>query len=137
MSLLPAHRQLLDLADLWNSLIPGAVPTFGPHLIRVEDVLEEGRYVVRAEIPGVDPSKDVEVSVHEGHLTIKAERTEVHDEKGRSEFSYGSFMRTVTLPTGAQSEGIDASYAKGILTVTVPMNEPKTEVKKIEVTSGE
>lgn len=142
MGLLPAHRSqgsplLPDLADLWNSLVPGAVPGFGAHLLRVEDTVEEGNYIVRAEIPGIDPAKDVEVSVHDGRLTIKAERAEKHEEKGRSEFSYGSFVRSVTLPPGAQEEGIAAAYNRGVLTVTVPMGESKSEAKRVEVTSGE
>ncbi|MBB5916724.1 HSP20 family molecular chaperone IbpA [Nocardia transvalensis] len=140
MSLLPAHRPgslLSEFADLWNSFPPGMMPVFGGRLLRVEDTVDDGRYVVRAEIPGIDPAKDLEVSVHNGQLTIRAERSEKHEEKGRSEFSYGSFTRTVTLPASAQEEGIEAAYAQGILTVTVPLSEPKTEVKKVEVTSGE
>lgn len=139
MSLLPAHhpRSLFpDFADLWTAFAP-TLPATGAHLLRVEDTIDDGHYVVRAEIPGIDPAKDVEVSVQGGELTIKAERTERHEEKGRSEFSYGSFVRTVTLPAGADEEGIDAKYAKGILTVTVPMGEPKDLVKKVQVTSGD
>lgn len=141
MSLLSVHRHpgspLPDLSEFWNAVVPSAVPVFGAHPLRVEEALEEGRYVVRVEIPGVDPAKDVEVSVHQGRLTIKAERTEQREEKGRSEFSYGSFARTVALPPGAQQEGIEAVYAKGILTVTVPMGEPESPVKSVEVKSGD
>ncbi|NNH69308.1 Hsp20/alpha crystallin family protein [Nocardia uniformis] len=97
----------------------------------------DGKYVIRAEIPGIDPAEDVEVSVHDGRLTIKAERSEKHEEKGRSEFSYGSFVRTVSLPPGAQEDGIAAAYNRGILTVTVPMSASKSEAKRVEVTSGE
>ncbi|MBF6241087.1 Hsp20/alpha crystallin family protein [Nocardia otitidiscaviarum] len=109
---------------------------FGAHLLRVEDTVEDGRYVIRAEIPGIDPA-DAQVSVQNGQLTIKAERTERKEEKGRSEFRYGSFVRTVALPPGAQEDAIDATYAKGILTVTVPMAEPQSQAKSIEVKSGE
>ncbi|MGW5383148.1 Hsp20/alpha crystallin family protein [Nocardia sp. NPDC003963] len=143
MSLLPTHRQqhslLPDFADIWNTLTPPAALTsmFGAHLLRVEDTLEDGRYLIRAEIPGVDPEKDVDVSVREGLLTIRAERSEEHEGKGRSEFSYGSFVRTVTLPRGAEEEGIEASYAKGILTVSVPVSEPTVEAKKVEVKAAE
>lgn len=140
MSLL-VHRQpgslLPDLAELWNFVAPPAVPMLGTHLMRVEDTIEEGRYLVRAEIPGVDPATDIQVSVHQGELTIKAERTEKHEEKGHSEFAYGSFVRTVTMPPGAQEEGIDASYAKGILTVSVPLGEPESPIKTVEVKSAE
>ncbi|MEU7143920.1 Hsp20/alpha crystallin family protein [Nocardia sp. NPDC046473] len=140
MSLLPAHREsrLPDINELWNAFMPtGMAPVFGGHLLRVEDVVEDGHYIVRAEIPGIDPEKDVEVSVQGRQLTIKAERTEKHEEKGRSEFSYGSFYRSVTLPQNAESDGIAANYAKGILTVSVPLGEPKELVKKVEVKAAE
>ncbi|ONM48867.1 Hsp20/alpha crystallin family protein [Nocardia donostiensis] len=136
MAQLPAHRQSLfpDLDDLWRSFTPaGLAPMFDRRLLRVEDCVEEGNYIVRAEIPGIDPAKDVEVSVQGRQLTIKAERTERQEEKGHSEFNYGSFYRTVTLPAGASEEGIEADYSQGILTVCVPMNEPAENTKKVEV----
>ncbi|MEV2225947.1 Hsp20/alpha crystallin family protein [Nocardia vinacea] len=139
MSLIPVHPTSLlpDLNDLWNAFTPPGLAPFGTHLLRVEDTVEDGHYIVRAEIPGIDPEKDVEVSVQERQLTIKAERSEKHEEKGRSEFSYGSFYRSVTLPPGAEGEGIEATYAKGILTVSIPMGESKESAKRIEVKSGE
>ena len=66
--------------------------------VRVEDYLDEGAYVVRAELPGVDPDKDVEVSVENDMLTIRGERREETKEKNRREFHYGSFRRTLALP---------------------------------------
>lgn len=140
MSSLPAHRESLlpDLSDLWNVFAPsGLAPVWGSHLLRVEDTVEDGHYIVRAEIPGIDPATDVEVSVQGRQLVIKAERTEKHEEKGRSEFSYGSFHRTVPLPRGAKEEGIHASYAKGILAVDVPMSQPAELAKKIEVKAAD
>ena len=60
--------------------------------------MKEGVYEVRAELPGVDPTDDIEVTVRDGQLTIKAERTQTSESNGHSEFSYGSFVRTVALP---------------------------------------
>jgi HSP20 family molecular chaperone IbpA len=129
MNLLPVHRRprslLPDPFD-WLAGFPSVLnlrPIFDSHLIKVEDEREDGRYIVRAEIPGVDPDKDVSVTVRDGLLTIKAERTESSESKGRSEFSYGSFLRSVSLPPGAQEDDIVAGYDKGILTVTVPISE--------------
>ncbi|WP_330180530.1 Hsp20/alpha crystallin family protein [Nocardia sp. NBC_01503] len=136
MSSLPTHRQVLlpDINDLWNLISPSASPAaFGSHLLRLEDTVEDGHYVVRAEIPGIDPEKDIEVSIQNGRLTIQAERTEKKEHKGRSEFSYGSFHRSVTLPPGATEEGIEATYTNGVLSVSVPMGETKELVKKIDV----
>ncbi len=61
--------------------------------------------------------------VRDGQLTIKAERTEQKDFDGRSEFAYGSFVRTVSLPVGADEDDIKATYDKGILTVSVAVSE--------------
>jgi hypothetical protein len=54
--------------------------------IRVEDYEEGGRYVMRAELPGIDPDKDVEITVEDGMLTVRGERREETKEKHRSEF---------------------------------------------------
>ncbi|HSK54160.1 MAG TPA: Hsp20/alpha crystallin family protein [Jiangellales bacterium] len=102
--------------------------------IRVEDYVEEDAYVLRAELPGIDPEKDVEVTVTEGVLDIRAERREEHKEGGRSEFRYGSFERSVTLPPTANEDDVTATYADGILTVRVGLGEqPKTEARRIEI----
>ena len=68
--------------------------------MRIEDRLEEDRYVVQAELPGVDPDKDVHIDVQNNQLMVSAERREETTEKGRSEFRYGSFRRRVSLPPG-------------------------------------
>jgi len=142
MSTLPASRRSRavwpDLAE-WFAGFPSWAemrPVLGGHGMRLEDEMTEGRYEVRAEIPGIDPGKDVEITVREGQLTIKAERSEKKVSNGRSEFSYGSFVRTVSLPAGADEDHISASYDKGILTVSVPVGEPEPSEKRIEVTSG-
>jgi HSP20 family molecular chaperone IbpA len=102
--------------------------------IRVEDFVEEGAYVVRAELPGIDPEKDVEVTVEDGVLEIRAERKEEHKEGGRSEFRYGSFHRAISLPPTAKEDDVTATYADGILTVRVRLGEePKAEARRIEI----
>jgi HSP20 family protein len=105
------------------------------HPMRVEDFVEDGSYVVRAELPGIDPEKDVEVMVAKGILTIKAERREESTGKHHSEFHYGTFSRSMTLPAGADEEHIEASYGHGILEVTVKLTEKGEDesVRKIPV----
>jgi HSP20 family molecular chaperone IbpA len=133
---LPARRQLRPLLPELSELFSGFPswagrwPLIEGHLIRLEDQMEDGHYVIRAELPGIDPTKDVDITVRNGQLTIKAERTEKQEAKGRSEFSYGSFVRTVTLPVGANEEDINATYDKGILTVSVAVAEPAVPVEK-------
>lgn len=128
-----------ELADLFAGFpsFANVRPVFDARLMRLEDEMtKDGRYELRAEIPGVDPAKDVDITVHDGRLTIKAERTEKSESGGRSEFSYGSFERTVTLPQGADEDDIKATYDKGILTVSVGVSEPKKTEKKIEIESS-
>ena len=68
------------------------------HPMRVEDFVQDGNYVIRAELPGIDPEEDVTVTVANGVLTIKAERREETIGKHHSEFRYGTFSWSVTLP---------------------------------------
>jgi HSP20 family molecular chaperone IbpA len=112
--------------------------TFRPQqMIRLEEFTEEGRYILRAELPGIDPEKDVDVSVSDGILTIHGERKEEEKEGRRTEFRYGSFTRSIALPTGADEYDITAVYDKGVLEITVGVKEP-TEIKhKIKVETTE
>ncbi|MGE5290919.1 MAG: Hsp20/alpha crystallin family protein [Micromonosporaceae bacterium] len=105
---------------------------FGP-VIRIEDFVAEGRYVVRAELPGIDPGKDVDVHVGNGLLTISVERSEETQGRHRSEFRYGSFERTVRLPRGAEEDDVKASYKNGVLEVSVGLAEGKPAGRRITV----
>jgi HSP20 family protein len=111
--------------------------TLRPYLaqpIRVEDFVEDGHYLVRAELHGIDPQKDVEVTVGAGYLTIHAERHDKTEGKHRTEFRYGSFTRSMPLPSSADADDVTASYHDGILTVSVAIRgEKKEAVKKIEI----
>lgn len=113
--------------------IAGLRPFFDNNLLRLEDESREGLYLVRAELPGVDPVEDIEVTVRDGQLTIKAERIQTDETNGRSEFSYGSFARTIELPVGADQDDINATYDRGILTVSVPVSEDESEERHVEV----
>lgn len=105
--------------------------------VRVEDFDEDGAYVVRAELPGIDPEKDVEVTVEGDLLVIHGERREETKEKGHHEFHYGSFRRSVSLPPGAKAEDVTASYTDGVLEVRVPTEPAKTPAVKVPVTRTE
>jgi HSP20 family molecular chaperone IbpA len=106
----------------------------GAHPIRVEDFREEDKYVLRAELPGMDPEHDVNVKVDRGVLTVDAQRSEEKHEKHRTEFRYGALRRSVTLPATADEANISARYDNGILEVTVPLREPEQEGRVIPVT---
>jgi HSP20 family protein len=129
-------RSLFPELSEWFAGFPsfaGFQPVFETRMMRLEDEMKEGKYEVRAELPGIDPAKDVDITVRDGVLTIKAERSEKKEFKGRSEFSYGSFERTVTLPAGANEDDIKATYDKGILTVSVPVAEAKPAEKRVKI----
>jgi HSP20 family protein len=114
--------------------------TLRPYLgqpIRIEDYTEDGHYVVRAEIAGIDPEKELEVSVGAGYLSIRVERSGQLDGKHRSEFRYGSFSRTLELPPRADADDVTAEYANGILTIKVAVKgEQQGAAKRIPVTAG-
>ena len=143
MATLPVQRQprtrMPDLTELVTGtpLFASLRPLFDRNLIRVEDATQDGRYEVRAEIPGVDPANDIDITVHDGLLTIKAVRSQTVESHGRSEFSYGAFSRYLPLPAGADVEDVKATYEKGILTVSVPVPNGTPAAKHIEVQTAE
>lgn len=108
--------------------------------LKVEEFQEDGQLVIRAEIPGIDPDKDVEITISDNTLHLRAERrseTKTEDTKGyRSEFHYGSFSRSLRLPAGATAADIRASYTGGILEVRVPIDTATAEARKIPVSHG-
>jgi len=113
---------LPDLFD-WIESPFSVLRPFLAHPMRLEDFLEDGHYVVRAELPGIDPEKEVEVTVSNGMLHIRAERREETKTRHRSEFHYGAFSRHVPLPEGADEDDVTATYDQGILQVTVGLRE--------------
>ena len=92
--------------------------------MRLEEYFENGSHVIRAELPGVDPEQDVEVTVDGGAVQIVAERREHHESSEwgslRSEFNYGRFSRRIPMPVGASENDVTATYHDGILEVRLP-----------------
>ncbi|MBQ0896337.1 Hsp20/alpha crystallin family protein [Micromonospora purpureochromogenes] len=115
----------------WTNLswFPLLAPT-----IRVEDYLDGDRYVVRAELPGVDPAKDVRITRTGEHLRLDVVRREGHADKVRSEFHYGTFSRLIPLPAGVKPETIAARYADGILQITAKIGDTEPTAEEIPVT---
>jgi HSP20 family protein len=94
-------------------------------------------YTITVEIPGVD-EKDIKLEIVNDTLTISGEKKQEKEEKEkdyyRMERSYGSFQRVLSLPEDADQEKINATFKKGVLTVTMPRKAlPKSDVKQIEV----
>ena len=130
----PAHPMWSDLLDWVEQLSPTAFRT-APYTValRAEEFVEDGRYVLRVEAPGVDPDKDVEITLDDRVLTVRVERREEVKADKRSEFRYGSFERRVTLPMHARKEDVTASYTDGILKVSVGLEPAQPEPKRIPV----
>ncbi|WP_244312682.1 Hsp20/alpha crystallin family protein [Microbispora hainanensis] len=121
-----------DLFDLLEAPLAALRPMTGQQM-RLEDYVEDGRYVLRAELPGIDPERDVEISVSNGMLTIHAERRHEERQGHRTEFRYGAFTRSVMLPPNADENDVKATYDKGILEVSVRLADEKEERKRIPI----
>ena len=110
--------------------------TFSPSV----DIREDEKEVsIKAELPGLD-EKDIEVTLAADSLTIRGEKKEEKEEKGKEywhrEMSYGSFHRVIPLPEGLNPnpEKAEARFKKGVLTVTLPrLEEASTKGKRIAV----
>ncbi|TAL87502.1 MAG: Hsp20/alpha crystallin family protein [Rhodanobacter sp.] len=102
---------------------------------RVDIKEEADRFVLYADIPGVDPQQ-IEVQMDKGMLTIKGERREDAHVKGdnfsRIERRHGRFHRRFALPDSANPEGISASGHNGVLEITIP-KRPETTPRRIQV----
>jgi HSP20 family protein len=126
-------RRLFDWPEAWSDLLDLSD-------LKVEEFQEGDVLVVRAEMPGIDPDKDVEITVSDHTLHLRAERrseTKTEDKKGfRSEFRYGSFSRSVQLPVDATEADVQASYTDGILEVRIPVDTEKAEARRIPVARG-
>lgn len=102
------------------------------------DVFEkDGRLVTRVDLPGVK-KEDVTVEVADGHLALSGERKHESEEKKdnvyRSERQYGSFYRAVPLPEGVKLDDVKATFADGVLEVSVPLPaKPESKARKIEI----
>lgn len=99
-------------------------------LIRRDDSL-----VLRADIPGIKPD-EVKIEIEDDVLTVSGEHSEEKEEKEgkymRRERRFGSFSRSMPLPSGVRAEDIEATTEDGVLEVTIPM-PPPAEKQKIEI----
>lgn len=124
---------MLDMRRLFDSF-PALFGT--GDTIRLEEEREHDNYVVRAEVPGIDPDADAEIWIADRVLHIQIEREcEVRAPEGdfRTEFRYGSFHRAIALPQGVDANEVKATYRDGVLEVRLPLRETDRQVSKIEI----
>ncbi|MET9311790.1 Hsp20/alpha crystallin family protein [Kribbella sp. NPDC003505] len=127
------RRQFAELFD-WAEGLPSLF-TMPATLrgVRIEEFADGDKYVVRAELPGLDPDKDIKVEVANGMLTFTATRQQEEHDGARSEFHYGTLTRRVLLPEGADEQAVVAKYGAGILEVTVPIAAKAAETRTITI----
>ena len=111
----------------------GPPPFLTGQVFRLEEAIRDDRYVIRAELPGLDPESDIEVTVEGRILTIRAERRRQDNGPYRSEFRYGSLARAVRLPARADAADVTARYDKGVLQVSVPVREVEPAGTRIPI----
>jgi len=124
-------RSLFDTEAFWGR---GAA---GP---AVDIVEREKDYQITAELPGME-EKDVELKIVNDVMTIKGEKKEEKEEQKKdyhlTERRYGAFQRSFALSAGVDADKIDASFKKGVLTVTLPKKPEAIKAeRKVEIKAG-
>jgi HSP20 family protein len=119
-------RSLLDIEPFWRR-------DFGFEVTPAVDIVEkEKAFEVTAELPGLDV-KNIDLQLSDNVLTIKGEKQEEKEEKTKdryvSERRYGSFRRSLQVPSGVDADKIEASFKSGVLTVTLPKS-PEAQKKQ-------
>lgn len=140
---LPLFREMEEFSDRLNRFFTGRTRETGdkePLVVTdwmpAVDIQEtETEYLLNVEMPGVEKD-DVKVTVEDGILSIQGERKQEKEEKGRKfhriERSYGTFLRTFSVPTDAEQDKVMADFKNGVLKVHLPKSE-KSKSKAIEV----
>ena len=104
---------------------------------RVEELMHDGHYLIRAELPGLDPDKDIEVTADGKTLTIYAERWPQDGATQLTELRYGPRTRSVRLPARVDAQYITGHYRNGILEISVPMPEAQREGGRIPIENAD
>lgn len=119
------------------STAPKPVMTWAP---AVELQGNDTEFVLRAELPGIDP-KDLDINVSRDAVSIAGETRfeQQAEEKGliRSEFRYGKFQRVIPLPAKVQNDRVQAEFKDGVLTLTLPrIRAVQPQVVKLNLTGN-
>jgi HSP20 family protein len=129
-----SFRSVFDVEPFWqHDRTWGATPA-------VDIVEKDTAYEIRADLPGLEKN-NIEVKVVNGNLTIKGERQEEKEEKKEDyylrERLFGSFQRSFQIPEVVDTDKIEASFKKGVLTVTLPKTpEAQRSAKRINLKSA-
>lgn len=126
----PFRRSVFDIQPFWRREPSWATPP-------VDIVEKDKAYELTVELPGMS-ERDIEVRLADGELTIRGEKKQEEEEKGKNyyvaERSYGMFERRFDVPESVDADKIAATFKNGVLTLTLPKKpEAQKAQKKIEV----
>lgn len=111
---------------------------FGEWVPSVDLKETDDSYVVKLEAPGVEP-KDLDISLSGNRLLVRGEKKEESEKKGENfhhvERRFGTFSRTIELPSSIDEDNVNAEYDKGVFTITVK-KQAATKPKKISIQSA-
>lgn len=101
---------------------------------------DDGTYRITMELPGVE-EKDIDLSVHDGMVTVKGEKTAEREETGETWFfterQYGAFSRSFRLPADADGDNVEAKLKDGVLSMTIPKRDtPDPSGRKVDIKRG-
>jgi HSP20 family protein len=130
----PPWREMEDFVNRFMEEMPLEERTLG--WVPSVDISEsDGKVMVKAELPGLDP-KDIDVEVTGDLLVLRGEKSEDEERKGERYYCReryaGSFQRSFRLPTGVESDKVDAQFKNGVLTIEIPKSE-ESKQKKIPI----
>ncbi|MCY1298494.1 Hsp20/alpha crystallin family protein [compost metagenome] len=124
----PFSRSAFDVEPFWRRSISG-------HSVPAVDIAEKDKsFEVTVELPGIE-EKDVQIRLVDGNLVISGEKKDEKEESRKdyylSERHYGAFQRIFSLPKGVDAEQIEASFSKGVLTVSLPKRPEEVKPEKV------
>jgi len=127
------RRLIEDLDHLSGGGNLEARPAFGLPPVEISE--HDGRVVVDVDLPGMTKDQ-IQVEVQDGHLIVSGERQQEVEQRDRDRYRtervYGSFMRAIALPEGAKVEEAKATFANGVLEITVPA-PPRSKGRTVEI----
>lgn len=131
---LPFGRGAFEVESIWPR------PLLGQGIPAVDIAEKERSFEITAELPGLD-EKNIELKLSNGNMIIRGEKKEETEETKKdyylSERHYGSFERIFSLPKGVDTDKIEARFAKGVLTISMPKKPEAIKPEKvIPVKSG-
>lgn len=125
-----------EIDTLFDRFVERPLGAITGQVVPTLDISEtDTELTIKADLPGLD-QQDIDVSLSGDTLTIRGQKAQEHEEADKThhliERSYGSFSRSIRLPTAVQSDKVEATYKKGVLNIVLPKKEP-VRADRIEI----